>query len=158
MLCHAYACSDRYKDAHAMSATKPEIARPAIPTFLVDSTGTSVGVSNPIPVTQSAVAAQSAEYTATGYGTVIDCSSVGASQFSLQVKGTGASATSWDVRLEGSLDGVSYTPLIQHTENSADGSIISSGTNQMLVRYLRVNVADVTLGPATNLKIVVAYR
>jgi hypothetical protein len=141
-----------------MSATKPEIARPAIPTFLVDSTGASVGAGNPIPTTQSAAAVQSANYTSTGYGAVVDCSSVGASRCSIQVKGTGASATSWDVRLEGSLDGVSYTPLLQHSDNSADGSIVASGPNVYLVRYLRVNVSALSLGSATDIKVVVVYQ
>lgn len=119
-------------------------------------TGREVGrPSTPIHMDMHAT---SQTFTSATTGTVIDYHFVGASRFAIQVKGVGASATSWDVRLEGSLDGISYTPLLQHTDNSTDGSIIASGPNVLMALYLRVNVAAVSLGSATGLKVVVAYQ
>lgn len=72
--------------------------------------------------------------------------------FALQVTGTGAAASAWDVRLEGSLDGVKYAPLAQNATGDGDGSIkFSTGTTFSPVNYIRAYVNSLTLGSATKI-------
>lgn len=78
--------------------------------------------------------------------------------FALQVSGKGAAATSWDVRLEGSLDGVGYSSLIQNSTADGDGSIKFSTTvpvNFAPVNYMRAYVKNVALGSATKITVTV---
>jgi hypothetical protein len=70
--------------------------------------------------------------------------------FALQVVGTGATATAWDVVLEGSIDGVNYTTLIQH--GTADGNGTTKWASDKIVEYVRTRCVSLTLGTATNIK------
>ena len=91
---------------------------------------------------------RSETFTATGNGAVLEAKDNPFKYFSVQVKGTGAAATSWTVALQGSLDGVNFTDLVTHNAN--DGSVVfSSGV--MSVAYIRVNVTALNLGSATDI-------
>lgn len=80
----------------------------------------------------------------------------------LQVKGAGAAPTAWDVVLEGSLDGTSWTTICEHSSANAQGDgtyVTNNGVNHqaawpMPALYVRVRVVSVTLGSATALNIV----
>ena len=142
-----------------MATHKNEVGRPPVPHYLVDSVGELITGANPIPVsTGAAIQTQVSSFTAAGAGMAVDASGRGLSSYSLQVVGLGATPTSWDVRLEGSIDNLNWTPLIQHTENSPNGSLVTSGPNIMLCLYARVKVAELTKGSATGIKVYMGYR
>ena len=93
------------------------------------------------------------EASATATGAQPAAAAAGGAPFStygLQVKGVGGTPTSWSVTLDGSLDGANWTTLITH--NATDGST-SWETTGKPVLFIRVNVAAVTLGPASALKL-----
>lgn len=72
--------------------------------------------------------------------------------YAISVKGTGAAPTSWTVLLEGSLDGVNWTTILTH--NATDGSILWDTAGKPTV-FVRANVTALTLGPATDITVVV---
>lgn len=88
-------------------------------------------------------------YTVAANGTTIDCSTNPLKCFSIQVKGTGAAATAWDVVLEGSLNNVNFTTIVSHGTADLDGTTKSFAT-PFPVLYLRSRCASITLGGATN--------
>jgi len=92
-------------------------------------------------------------FTATGDGTTRDLI-YPQRDWALQVKGTGAAPTAWDVRLEVSLDnGANWTEILAHTNLDTDGGIKWQGDR--LAYYMRVRVAGLTLGTATNIVVLV---
>lgn len=69
---------------------------------------------------------------------------------SLQVKGAG-NPTSWDIRIEVSIDGINYSQLLAHTNVApADGNIISTGAVLTPFRFYQVRCAGLVLGPGTG--------
>lgn len=90
-------------------------------------------------------------FTATGNGTTIDVNTDTVKSFSIAVKGTAAAATLWDVHLEGSLDNVNFTTLINHVTATGDGVTLFSGAVLSPCRYFRSRCAALTLGGATNI-------
>jgi len=94
-------------------------------------------------------------YTIAANGTTIDVSNSPTQSFTIQVKGTGAAATAWDVRLEGSLDGTNFSQIIQHTDAVGDGVLKSTGTTFSPVLYFRSRCASITLGSATDIVVTI---
>jgi hypothetical protein len=75
--------------------------------------------------------------------------------WALEVKGTGAAATAWDVRLEVSLDNATWTEILAHA--TADGDSVIKWQADRLAYYMRVRVvAPLTLGAATNIIVLVS--
>lgn len=113
-----------------------------------------VARTNPLPVGRY-FATRSDTYTATGNGTTVDVSTKPCTKFSLQVKGTGATATVWTVRLEGSLDNTNFVELMRHAStntvgNNTDGQVVWVDAGPFL--YFRSRCSDtLTLGSATNI-------
>lgn len=94
--------------------------------------------------------------TAAGVGTTVSSPEVLCNRFGLQVKGTGAAATSWTVHLEGSLNGTQFSSILTHKSGvNGDGEMLWSPV-PTLAKYFRYRVEEVTLGPATNLVIDIA--
>lgn len=90
-------------------------------------------------------------FTATGNGAVQHFPSHPLKSFSVQVVGTGGTPTLWTVVLEGSNDGVSFTPILTHLNGTvAINATLFTGASYFPCSYLRVRVAVLTLGPATN--------
>lgn len=88
----------------------------------------------------------------TGNGATINVSSQGMSKFGLQIKGTGAAASSYTVVLEGSLDGTNFSTILTHTNTSpGDGLVQHSGAVAMPVLYFRARCSALVLGSATNI-------
>jgi hypothetical protein len=93
-------------------------------------------------------------YTSTANGTTVDSTTTAVQSFGLQVKGTGAAATSWTVVLEGSLDGTTFTTILTHTSSgsaNADGATAWSNAVKTPCIYFRSRCSAVTLGSATNI-------
>ena len=90
-------------------------------------------------------------FTTTGNGVTVDTSTNPLKVFSLQVKGTGAAPTTWDVRLEGSLDNVNFSQILQHTNVTGDGAVQFSGANLAAARFFRSRVAGLLMGVASNI-------
>lgn len=112
-----------------------------------------VARTNPLPV-GTYFSTRSDTYTTTANGTQVDVSVKPCSKFSLQVKGTGAAATAWNIILEGSLDGTNYTQIIQHSSANAlgadtDGATVWTVAGPFLYFRSR-SAATLTLGSATN--------
>jgi hypothetical protein len=85
----------------------------------------------------------------TGDGVVVNSSKLPRKYYTLVVKKTGA-VTSWDVRLEGSLDNVKYTQILQHTNTTGDGVAISLNLATPYL-YFKTRCAGLVLGAGTNI-------
>ena len=95
---------------------------------------------------------QAHTFIAAGNGTAVDASRHGCKSFGLQVKGTGATATSWTVVLEGSMDGTNYSTILTHTNTAdSDGAAVWTGPNFAPVLHFRARCSAVVLGSATNI-------
>jgi len=92
-------------------------------------------------------------YTGTGPGITQDVSSFPHKYFTIQVVGTGAAATTWTVAIEGSLDGVNFSEIANHTNADGDGAVVWAGANIAASAYFRTNVTALTLGAATNITV-----
>jgi hypothetical protein len=98
-------------------------------------------------------------FTTAGNGGTIVQTSAPLQTYAIQVTGTNGAATSWDVRLEGSLDGVKFTQILQHTQVTGDGVVVWSGTLNSPSLYFRSRVAAVVLGlSATNIVVTILGR
>ena len=103
-------------------------------------------------LTGAEVSDRSDTYTTTANGTTVDIGAGSSMKyFSIQVVQTGT-VTSWDVRLEGSLDGTNFSQIVAHT--NADGSGTVKASSVFPVRYFRSRCAGIVLGVGTN---VIAY-
>lgn len=71
------------------------------------------------------------------------------SSFSLTVKTTGAVLT-WSIILEGSIDGVNFTPIATHTNLVGNNVTIFPGVNKTPCLYFRTRCSGLALGLGTN--------
>ena len=94
-------------------------------------------------------------FTGTANGATVDATADPVTQFTVQVVGTGAGASVWDVRLEGSLDGTNFTTILSHTNATGDKVVLWSGLTLYPSRYFRSRVAGLTLGGATNIVVTI---
>lgn len=87
-------------------------------------------------------------YTTTANGTTVDLGAGSAlKNWTIQVVQTGT-VTSWDIRLEGSLDGTNFDQIIAHTNTDGSGKIKAQSLYP--VRYFRTRCAGIVLGVGTN--------
>src|SRR5712692_3476309 len=110
-------------------------------------------VSGTVTANQGTLAAASTRndtYTGPASGVSVNVAS-GVKSFAIQVKSTGAVATSWDLRLEGSLDGVNWSTILQHTNVTGDGAVVWSGSALAPSLFYRSRAAGLVLGAATNI-------
>jgi hypothetical protein len=70
-------------------------------------------------------------------------------QFTLQAKGQGGTLTSWDARIEGSINGTDWTQIAQ--QNATDGATVFVVDKPAPV--VRVNLAALSLGSATSIDV-----
>lgn len=82
-------------------------------------------------------------FAAPGSGPIVNVSSSPLRTFGIEVTG----GTTWDVRLEGSLDAVNFTLLLNHLTGTGNGVTLYSGTSMQPSLYLRSRVAALTGGP-----------
>lgn len=95
-------------------------------------------------------------FTTTGNGALVDVSAQSMSRFGIQVKGTGATPTSWTVVLEGSLNGTDFSTLLTHTNiTPGHGLILHSGAMVLPVLYFRARCSALSLGSATNIVVTI---
>lgn len=90
-------------------------------------------------------------FTEAGDGEPINVTHRPAKDFAIQVKGTGNSATLWDVVIEGSLNGTQYQNIVSHTTSDGDG-VVKWQTSRPVI-FFRGRVIALTLGLATNIKV-----
>lgn len=112
-----------------------------------------VAKTNPLPVA-GGFSTRSDTYTTAANGTTVDRSASPVSRFGLQVKGTGAAPTAWNVVLEGSLNNAQFTTILEHSNagefrNAADGETVYVNTGAPWL-YFRSRLVSITLGSATN--------
>lgn len=93
-------------------------------------------------------------YTTTSVGSTVDVSTVLFSHFTVAVSTTGV-VTSWVVNLEGSIDGVYFTPILVHTNLVGNGVSIFSGVLTAPCLYYRTNCTALVLGLGTNIVVTV---
>jgi hypothetical protein len=94
-------------------------------------------------------------YTAAATGKAIDTSAASRKWYGVQVKGTGASATSWTVNLQVSLDGTNFVTVITHANTTdSDGDILWLSTPAPALHFRSV-VSAVVLGSATSLVVTI---
>lgn len=72
--------------------------------------------------------------------------------YSLQVRGSTGTASSWDVRLEGSLDGVGWSSLITHGTADGDRYVKTSSATAATfpLTWIRARVNALTLGSSAT--------
>jgi len=102
--------------------------------------------------TRPSTSSRTDTYVAAGNGVTVVSAAVYRS-FGIQVKATGA-VTSWDVRLEGSLNGVQFTTIIQHTNADGDG-ITKWNVNQSANANFRSRCVAIVLGGGTNVVVTI---
>lgn len=117
------------------------------------ATESLISASNPLPVA-FAFATRSDTYTTGANGTTVDVSTRPCRRFAMQVKGTGAAPTAWNVVIEGSLNNSQFTTILEHSNagefrNAADGETVYFDTNAPWL-YFRSRLVSITLGSATN--------
>jgi hypothetical protein len=134
----------------------PDAAAGLAPCTAAD--GLSVKVTNPGDISGGAGATPSTRqdtYTGTADGTAVDVSTSVRLWFGLQVKGTGAAATSWTANLQASLDGTNYATILTHSNASdSDGSIVWISTPAPALHF-RSSVSAVSLGAASNIVVTI---
>lgn len=111
-----------------------------------------VSQATPLPVAGS-FATRSDTYTVAGNGVTLDVSLRPCRSFALQVKGTGAAATAWNVVVEGSLNNAQFTKILEHSNagefyQAADGETVYFHAGPFF--YVRSRCASITPGSATN--------
>ena len=127
--------------AWKVSATDLDVRDFVFATDKVDTSGSSAILTN---------SNRADTYTGTGNGTTVTASSNPFKAYGIQIKGTGAAATTWDVRLEGSLNNSQFTQILQHTNTTGDGEVLFSGSLSAPSLYIRSRCAGLVLGGATN--------
>lgn len=85
-----------------------------------------------------------------GSGTTVNVQTKPMKNFSISVVQTGT-VTSWDVRLEGSLDNVNFTQILQHTNVTGSGTTVFSGASVSPSLRFRARCAAIVLGTGTNI-------
>lgn len=93
-------------------------------------------------------------FTTTANGTTVDVSTSPLSAFAVSVKQTGT-VTSWDVRLEGSLNNSEFTSILTHTNVTGDGVVLWTGTLEAPTLYFRSRCAGIVLGAGTNVVVTI---
>ena len=109
--------------------------------------------SNPLPVGRS-FSTRSDTFTAAANGTTVDCSLRPCREFAVQIKCTTATATAWNIVIEGSLNNSQFTTILEHSNagefrNAADGETLYASAGPHL--YFRSRCVSVTLGSATDI-------
>lgn len=88
-------------------------------------------------------------FTTASTGTIIDVSDTPYSNFGIQVSKTG-DVTSWNVVLEGSLDGTNFTTILTHTD-LIQTNIILWGSTPTIATHYRIRCTSLVLGSGTNI-------
>lgn len=117
--------------------------------------GNSITVDGAVSFSALPFSTRSDTFTATGNGVTVDRTTSPLDAYAVQVKGTGAAATTWDVRLEGSLDGTNFSQILQHTTTTGDGAVVWIGASTAPSLYFRSRVAGLVLGSATNIVVTI---
>lgn len=128
----------------------------------VDDNGSSLTIDGTVTAVQSgnwtvidSFSTRSDTFTVPGNGTTVDTSTKPCSEYAIQVTGTGGSATSWNVLLEGSLNNNGFTQILQHTNAIGNAVIVFSGATLYPALYFRSRCVDLVLGVATNIVTVI---
>ena len=96
---------------------------------------------------------RSDNYVGAANGQTIDTSLSPLSRFSLNVSGVNGIPLTWEVVLEGSLDGITFSTILTHTQLAVGlGLTISSGGNSNPSLYIRSRCISVSLGTASAIK------
>ena len=80
-----------------------------------------------------------------------------AKKFALQVKGNGGTPTEWHIVLEGSLDGTTFSPILEHTHagNALGDTIWQPANVETPCTHFRSRCVAVTLSGATNIEAII---
>lgn len=110
-------------------------------------------VQDPLPV-GAYFQTRSDTFTAAGSGTTLDASLAPCKNFALQVKGTGAAPTAWNVVIEASLNNGQFTTILEHSNagefrSASDGETVYFSGGSFF--YFRTRCVSLTLGSATNI-------
>ena len=122
------------------------------PSFVQIVNGTP-GV-DPVIVTTSPTGSTTL-FAAVGASPTIDVSQFPVTKYSIQVTGEGAAATAWNVDLEASLDGLTFTIVQTHATIDGDGQVVFNGANLAPSLFFRANVTVLTLGAATGITVII---
>lgn len=93
-------------------------------------------------------------FTAAANGVTVDASASPVSVFGIQVKMTGT-VTSWDMRLEGSLNNSEFTTILTHTNATGDGVTLWIGSLKAPALYFRSRCAAIALNGGTNVVVTI---
>lgn len=99
---------------------------------------------------QQGEALQADTFTGTGGGLSLSLVGYAAKYYTLSVFPTGA-VTSWDVRMEVSIDGLAWVEVAAHTNAAPGASIPVFSSTPKLARVARARCAAVVLGGGTNI-------
>lgn len=92
-------------------------------------------------------------FTGVASGTTIDTSAIPCNRFAIQVKGTGAAPTAWEVVIEGSLNGSQFTIIATHKNTETTDGAVRWQSAATPVKHFRSRCVGLTLGSATNIAV-----
>ncbi len=95
------------------------------------------------------ISSRSDTYTVEGNGTAVNVATHSRQYFAIQVACSTATAISWDIVLEGSLDGTNYDTILEHTQTSGDKKIIWLNECAPCL-YFRSRCKSLILGDSTG--------
>jgi hypothetical protein len=93
--------------------------------------------------------------TATSSGALVNTVRYPSRTYSIEVKSKGGVATAWTVVLEGSLDGVNFTPILTHSTADGDGTTKTTLANLFPMLFYHSRVTSLTLAPATSITVTI---
>jgi len=94
-------------------------------------------------------------FTSSGAGVAAMIPNTPAKSYGVQVTGTLTAANNWDVSLQGSLDGVSFSEILNHKKSIGNGEILWSGSALSPALQFRSFVNALNLGDATNVVVTI---
>lgn len=93
---------------------------------------------------------QSDTFTTAGNGIIASTFGAPLANFTLSVTATGL-ITSWNIVLEGSTDGITFSTIAKHTELIGSGFSVFPGTNLAPCLYFRTRCLSISLGLGTSI-------
>jgi hypothetical protein len=111
-----------------------------------------------VGVDYKAIIQQSHTYTGIADGPTVDVSAQGMKWFAMHVKGTGGVPTAWTIDLQTSPNNVDWETIETHASPGNTNGTSVWNANQATAKYFRSRVRALTLGPATNVVVIITGK
>ena len=93
------------------------------------------------------------DFPSAAVGATQDVTAVPKRSFSIQCVAVGGTMTAWNVNLEVSLNGTTWTTIMSHATSDGDSNTKCTGLSHYPARYFRANATVITLNTASALTV-----